>query len=103
MGLWHLGQAVAAFWEEGCGSHGATLATPQLSYRLPRAAGARFPGDAPAWMGQNPGASQQVSWVSCCLSLSIEAPLAVPCPGCLAGTHPRTWGTYFLTSRLPAQ
>lgn len=68
MGLWHLGQTVVALWEEGCGSHGAVLATPQLPYRLPWAAGARFPRDAPAWLGQNPGASQRVSWVSCCLS-----------------------------------
>lgn len=91
MGLWYLGQTVVALWEKGCGSHGAALATPQLSYRLPQAAGAHFPGDAPAWLGQNPGASQQVSWVSYCLSLSIEAPLAVPCPvSRLPGWHPPT-------------
>lgn len=79
-GLWHLGQAVAVLWEEGCGSHRATLALapapPQLSHRLPWAAafqGTPLPGQA-----RTPGASQQLSWVSWCLSK--EAPLAVPCP-----------------------
>lgn len=40
VGLWHLGQAVAVLWEEGCGSNGAALALapPQLSHRLPWAA-----------------------------------------------------------------
>lgn len=100
VGLRPLGQAVVVLWEEGCESHGATLAPPQLSHRLPWLLRHAFLGTPLPGQARTPGASQQLSWVSCCLS--IEAPLAVPCPvSRLPGWHPPTHTGHLLPD-IPA-
>lgn len=108
-GLWHLGQAVAVLWEEGCGSHRATLALapapprprpncptgcPGLLLSRGRPCPARPEPQGP--LSSSPGFH----------AAFLKRPLLrspAQCLGCLASTHPHTQGTYFLTSRLPAQ
>lgn len=104
VGLRPLGQAVVVLWEEGCESHGATL-TPQLSHRLPWLLRTPFLGTPLLARPEPRGPLSSSPGSHAALPFLLEAPLAVPCPvsRLLAGTHPHTGGTYFLTLRLPAQ